>query len=236
MNQRIKKVGLSLLLAVSLVPLNSAFAEEGLRVVEKKTYEVEGETFEVVTSKDEHGTLTYTVPTDVINKEAVAEFVSGLADTSSINPPSISPLSYGPYPWSDTVQGTDRSGTVTWDIGGSNKKDLLNKTTMTIKNGRLKAVYTASGTADSIVVAYDYTFSTSGLTLEFPFLKTEKDKVSWTSEPVENTWLIDTTTHGGEASTYFLMNNAKLEARADIYKGINIFRPVARKTVTPDIN
>lgn len=224
---------LSLTLIFALTPLDLANAKSNsdLTLIENKTYELNGEQFILETWEDANGNLSYTIPTEVNDKASVSEFTDKLLQEKS----PITPQGEI-YNWyRDDMKEYDRKADLSWSTRGFSDWAYLYPATanvMGVKKGKIKATWQGRGNADKIVVNYRYTFKGTTLILSAPpSISFGDDVVDWTSEPFENTWYTNIPTEAASVSSRTFITGINLYARADIYVGSDLYRPVIRDTV-----
>ncbi|OBY76398.1 hypothetical protein BBG47_27355 [Paenibacillus sp. KS1] len=220
---------------------SSSFAANG-KLVQKSSdeYEVLGEKFEVLTWVDnDNGSLMYTVPTKVNNKQAVAQFVDELAGkkTNYGEEPSHSTLGFKTN-WSRDLTGyatNSNDAKITWKTSGYNEDAFFYPITtqeMVVNEGNISAYWNGSGNADKIVLSYQYKFTGFNVVLSFPpALQEIGDTVKYTFSPVDDQWYLITTSESGKAESRGLFTGADLKTNADIYKGGYIYRPTIETKV-----
>ncbi|NEZ45529.1 hypothetical protein [Paenibacillus alvei] len=221
---------------------SSSFAANG-KLVQKGSdeYEVQGEKFEVLTWLDnDNGSLMYTVPTKVKNKQAVAQFVDELAGKKSNhreNPP-FSTLGFKTK-WSRDLTGyatNNNDAKITWKTSGYNESAFFYPITtqeMVVNEGTVSAYWNGSGNADKIVLSYQYKFTGLNVVLSFPpALQEIGDTVKYTSSPIEDQWYLITTSESGKAETRGVFTGSELKTNADIYKGGYIYRPTIETKIS----
>lgn len=189
-----------------------------------------GEDFELVTWEAEDGTLYYTIPTDVENKEEIAEYTDSLLnDQGTTEVADQVALRGTTLPWSRDFDTRDRDGRLQWAVSGFYESAYLYPITAdrrVINDGILQTGYDGSGNPDKILLRYSYTFSGTSLTVSAPpSLSKTNNTVSWQSQPVQNTWYLSTKSIGAEATSRTLMFNTKINMEGEIYKGSYIYRP-----------
>ncbi|MFR9711101.1 hypothetical protein ACL02P_17225 [Paenibacillus sp. MB22_1] len=233
---KLLKVITVLLLFASMLPVSVISAADGQEsapiIVKTEKLNYEGENFELVTWKNNDGSIYYTIPTNVKNKEKIAEYTNNyiMGDRGK----EFSTQGWK-HDWNEFYENWDRDGKIQWSISGFNEEAYLAPITenrVVINDGAILASYAGSGNADKIVVRYSYTFNGTGLDISFPpTLKVESTKVSWTSDAVTNTWYVSTPSKGGQGKSRLLILDTDIEAGADIYKGSYIYRPYVNDTL-----
>ncbi|MGG3452702.1 hypothetical protein [Paenibacillus rhizolycopersici] len=227
------KIFTALLLFVSLVPISVGLAAENQEsgpdkvMTEKLNYE--GESFELVTWKNNDGSIYYTIPTEVKNKEKIAEFTNNYIKGKEFSTQGFK------HDWSEFYEEWERDGKIQWSVSGYNEEAYLAPITQNravINDGSILASYAGSGNADKIIVSYSYTFNGTGVDISYPpTLKKESSKVYWNSDPVPDVWYVSTPSKGAEGKSRFLILDTDIEASADIYKGSYIYRPSVSDTI-----
>ena len=238
---KIRKGIISLCCAVLLtVPLSYASASENssLTLIDTKSYEVEGEAFDVQTWLDEHGNKTFTIPNEVKNKELVSEYVDSLLEKE----PTISTFGTK-YDWTRSgvkeliaYAPNSSSAKINWATNGYSELAYLYPITtnvMKVNSGSLKTEWLGTGIADKIVLSYKYKFNGVTVSISYPPAVTgSSDTVSWTSLPVTGTWYANTTSEAAAAESRTSITSVNLTASSDIYKGSNIYRPKVESKVS----
>ncbi|MDQ0659680.1 hypothetical protein [Paenibacillus sp. W2I17] len=238
---KVKKGIISLCCAVLLtVPLSYASAKENssLTLIDTKSYEVEGEAFDVQTWLDEYGNKTFTIPSEVKNKELVSEYVDNLLEKE----PTISTFGTK-YDWSrsgvnelNAFAPNSSSAKITWATNGYSELAYLYPITtnvLKVDSGSLKTSWLGTGNADKIVLSYKYRFNGVTLSISWPFAVTpNSDTVTWTSLPQTGTWYLNTTSESATAESRTSITSVLLTASSDIYKGSNIYRPKVESKVS----
>ncbi|CAM4509685.1 hypothetical protein P4H94_11930 [Paenibacillus macerans] len=227
------KVFAALALFVSLVPLSVGSAAESQESapakVKTESLNYAGEDFELVTWKNNDGSIYYTIPTKVKNKEKIAEYTNNYIKGKEFSVQGFK------NDWSERYEDWDRDGKIQWSISGFNEEAYLYPVTQNravINDGLILASYAGSGNADKIIVSYSYTFNGTGVDLSYPpTLKKSSSKVYWTSDPIEDEWYVSTPSRGAEGKSRFLIFDTDIEASADIYKGSYIYRPSVSETI-----
>lgn len=237
---KLKKGIISLCCAVFLtVPLSYASAKEtsSLTLIDTKSYEVEGETFDVQTWLDDYGNKTFTIPSEVKNKELVSEYVDKLLEKE----PTISTFGTK-FDWSrsgvkelNAYAQNSSSAKITWATSGYSELAYLYPITtnvLKVDSGSLKTSWLGTGNADQIVLSYKYKFNGVNLSISWPFtISPGSDTVEWSSLPKTGTWYINTTSESASAESRIGLGSVELTATSDIYKGSNIYRPKVESKV-----
>lgn len=222
------------------MPLSYASANEDSSptLIDTKTYEVKGEKFDLQTWVDKYGNKTFTIPSEVQNKEIVSEYVDGLLEKE----PTFSTFGTK-YDW--TRSGVNEmiayapnssSAKINWATNGYSELAYLYPITtnvMKVNSGSLKTSWLGTGNADKIVLSYKYKFNGVTLSISYPpALTGSSDTVSWTSLPVTGTWYVNTTSEAASAESRTSITSTELTASSDIYKGSNIYRPKVESKVS----
>lgn len=226
MKMKKKRIMAALLaLSLSVVPFNFASAANTLKEV--KSYEVQGEKFEVETWVTETGKEMHTVSSNVQNKEAVAEFVNNLYEDE----PLITPMATFNWAKNEEARATNNSNAyIGWNISGYRELPLLvgGLKKIAVNTGTLRAEWFGDTRPDKIQLGYSYEFKGLNFSISLPTggeLTQIKDTVSWKSLPISNVWFISTKSEKAEASSLLGVHEANFKAGADFYKGSFIYRP-----------
>ncbi|MBU5349153.1 hypothetical protein [Paenibacillus lautus] len=229
------------------LPINfvNADSNSGLTLVQTKSYELNGEQFEVETWRDVYGNEIHSIPTNVENKSEVSEYVKNLiSDENEANKISYEDEVFTPLantelfawtkPYLSAVDHVNNNARVELRTSGYNEYnhpgDIVN--TMAVNNGTMRGEWLGAGTADKIVLRYSYEFTGGTITISYPpSLQKSGTTVSWSSDPVPNVWFLNTSTEAARANS-ILFSGLNIKAASDIYKGSNIYKP----TITEKIN
>lgn len=236
MKKKVLTVLSSIAIALAALPTYSVNASENLSstLIKTEQYELKGESFEVETWQDQFGIEMITIPTDVVNKVEVAEFVTELYSSK----PKIQPYGIFDY-WSKSLYGeASNSANAVSELttSGYTEHAFLFPATahvLAIDEGDLKVSWLGAGYPDKIVITYNYNFSATSLTISYPPSLELKNKiVSYTSLPVEDEWYVLTTTEAASGQSRTFLNGVTITAGGDIYKGSYIYKPRASKYVS----
>lgn len=190
-----------------------------------------GEDFELVKWQANDGSIYYTIPTEVKNKEKIAEYANNYVEGEGNKISTRGTKNT----WTEVYENDDRDGRIQWSVGGFNEDAYLYPITANravIEDGNILTNFYGSGNADKIIVSYSYVFNGTTVGVSYPpSLNSSSNKVYWSSSAITNQWYVSTKTYGAEGSSRTLYFDTDIEASADIYKGPNIYRPRVTDTI-----
>jgi hypothetical protein len=192
-----------------------------------------GEKFDLLEWKATDGTVFYTVPTEVENKDEISQYVNKYIEKDQ-NLNRIVPMG-AKLDWEEEYDRSSGDGRIQWTVKGFSENAIFAPITQSqrvIHDGLLLGSYQGKGNADKIYLRYSYTFNGMSLSISYPpSLNPSGDKVYWESKaPVTNSWYFSTTTIGAKAESRFPMSPTDINAEAEIYKGSYVYRPYIKDT------
>lgn len=222
------------IMCVSL-PIGSASANgsSNLSLVDSKSYELNGEQFEVRTWKDSDGTKIYTVPTEVRNKTEVADFVGNLIKGEQ--KPEITPFGVG-FNWSRELEGYDLTAPdkakILWRASGYSSVGPVgsyNYSEMGVNQSELKAFYLPTGYPDKMYLSYSTTYNGISASVTFSdkpsiTFSPSTNTITWKSDPMSGDWLIVTSSDPSHATSYIGITSTAIQANTEIYMGKNVYK------------